>query len=126
MPQPILTVRGEFGEGLDELVAEKLIVVARHTHHPVLAIHIDLDRHPDPAVEEPVIAKANIDLNGTPVHAEAAARTARDAVSKMIDKVVRQLDDRPRRPRARRTPATNGRRTDKAAEAAAQNPLPRR
>jgi ribosome-associated translation inhibitor RaiA len=96
MPQPVLTVRGEFGGGLDELVAEKLTVVARHAHHPVLAIHIELDRHPDPAVEEPVVAKANIDLNGRLVRAEASARTARGAVGRLMDKVVRQLDDRPR------------------------------
>jgi ribosome-associated translation inhibitor RaiA len=102
MPQPILTVRGDFGDGLDELVADKLAVVARHAHHPVLAVHIELDRHLDPAVGEPVAAKVNIDLNGRLVHAEATARTARDAVSRMVDKVVRQLDDRPREPRARR------------------------
>jgi ribosome-associated translation inhibitor RaiA len=102
MPQPVLTVRGDFGDGLDELVADKLAVVARHAHHPVLAIHIELDRHADPAVAEPVAAKANIDLNGTLVHAEATARTTHSAVSRMVDKVIRQLDDRPRRPRARR------------------------
>lgn len=102
MPQPVLTVRGDFGDGLDELVTDKLAVVARHAHHPVLAIHIELDRHPDPAVAEPVAAKANIDLNGTVVHAEATARTAQGAVSRMVDKMIRQLDDRPRRPRTHR------------------------
>lgn len=102
MPHPILTVRGDFGEGLDELVADKFAVVARHAHHPVLAVRIELDRHLDPAVEEPVAAKANIDLNGTPLHAEATARTAQGAVSRLVDKVIRQLDDRPREPRARR------------------------
>jgi ribosome-associated translation inhibitor RaiA len=111
MPQPVLTVRGEFGGGLDELVAEKLAVVARHSHHPVLAVHIGLDRHPDPAVAEPVVAKANIDLNGRHVHAEATARTVQDALGRLMDKVVRQLDDRPRRPRSRTlriSPATGG------------------
>jgi len=101
MPQPILTVRGDFGDGLDELVADKLAVVGRHAHRPVLAVRIELDRHLDPAVEEPVAAKANIDLNGTLVHAEATARTTRGAVSRMVDKLIRQLDDRPREPRAR-------------------------
>lgn len=101
LPQPVLTVRGDFGEGLAELVAEKLTVVARHAHHPVLAVHVDFVRHADPAVAEPVVARANIDLNGTVVHAEASAQTAQGAVNRLVDKLVRQLDDRPRRPRAR-------------------------
>jgi ribosome-associated translation inhibitor RaiA len=102
LPPPVLTLRGEFGAGLDALVADKLAVIARHAHHPVLAIHVELSRQADPAVEEPVVAKANIDLNGVLVHAEATARTAPEAVNRMTDKLIRQLDDRPRRPRARR------------------------
>ena len=98
MPQPVLTVRGEFGDGLADLVAKKLAVVARHAHRPVLAVRVELERHPDPEVARPVAAKASVDLNGTQVHAEATARTAREAVNRMVERMVRQLDDRPRAP----------------------------
>ncbi len=106
MPQPVLTVRGEFGDGLTDLVTEKLAVVARHAHQPVLAVRVELDRHPDPAVARPVAAKASVDLNGRQVHAEATARTARDAVDRMVERVVRQLDGRPRAPHRRHRTGT--------------------
>ena len=106
MPRPVLTVRGEFGDGLTELVTTKLAAAARHAHHPVLGIRVELDRHPDPAVAQPVVAKVNIDLNGKQVHAEATARTAREAVDRMVERVVRQLDDRSRAPRRRRRTLT--------------------
>jgi ribosome-associated translation inhibitor RaiA len=102
MPHPILTTRGEFGHGLTELVARKMAAVARHAHQPVLAVRVELDRHPDPAVARPVAAKASVDLNGMRVHAAATASTAREAVDRMADRLIRQLDDRPRGPRRRR------------------------
>lgn len=102
MPRPVVTARGEFGDGLTELVTKKLAVIARHAHHPVLAVRVELDRHPDPAVACPVVAKVSVDLNGKQVHAEAIGRNARDAVDQMVARVVRQLDDRPRAPRRRR------------------------
>jgi ribosome-associated translation inhibitor RaiA len=102
MPRPALTVRGEFGEGLAELLTRKLVAAARHAHQPVLAIRVELDRHPDPAVARPVVAKVSVDLNGRQVHAAATARTAREAVDRMVERMVRQFDDRPRTPRRRR------------------------
>jgi hypothetical protein len=96
------TTRGEFGDGLPELVARKMVAVARHAHQPVLGIRVELDRHPDPAVARPVAAKASVDLNGTQVHAGATAGTAREAVDRMVDRLIRQLNDRPRGPRRRR------------------------
>jgi ribosome-associated translation inhibitor RaiA len=106
MPRPVVAARGEFGDGLTELVTTKLAVVARHAHHPVLAVRVELDRHADPAVARPVAAKVSVDLNGRQVHAEAIGRTAREAVDRMVDRVVRQLDDRPRAPRRRRRAPT--------------------
>ncbi|MPZ78964.1 MAG: hypothetical protein GEV28_00575 [Actinophytocola sp.] len=102
MPEPILTVRGDFGEGLAELVANKLVAIARHAHEPVLAIRVELDRHADPAVTRPVAARVNVDFNGRQVHAAATRRTARDAVAETVDRVIRQMDDRPHVRRWRR------------------------
>ena len=101
LPQPILTTRGEFGDGLTELVTVKLAVLARHAHEPVLSIRVEVDRHADPAVALPVDVRANVDVNGTPVVATASGRTARDAVDVLVGRLIRQLDDRQRTRRGR-------------------------
>lgn len=101
LPQPILTVRGEFGDGLAELVGRRVTAIARHAHEPVLAIRVELDRHTDPAVPNPVTARANVDVNGRQVHATATGRTARDAVDLAVARVTRQMDDRPHAHRRR-------------------------
>ena len=103
LPEPVLTTRGEFGDGLAELLATKLAVIARHAHEPVLSIRVEVDRHADPAVPLPVDVRANVDVNGTPVVATASGRTARDAVDVLVARLVRQMDDRPRTHRERRT-----------------------
>ncbi len=95
LPEPILTVRGDFGDDLALLVTTKLAVIARHAHEPVLAIRVEVDRHLHPVAAAPVAVKANIDFNGRQVHAAATGRTARQAVDRMVDRVVRQMDDRP-------------------------------
>ena len=103
LPEPILTTRGEFGDGLAELVTAKLAVIARHAHEPVLGIRVELDRHTDPAVPRPVGARADVNVNGRHVHAAATARTARDAVDVLVTRLVRQMDDRPHAHRRRHT-----------------------
>jgi hypothetical protein len=102
MPEPVLTVRGDFGDGLAELVDKKLTTVARHAHEPVLSVRVELHRHSDPAVARPVAARMNVDVNGRQLTASAMGRTARDAVDLMVDRVVRQMDDRPHAHRRRR------------------------
>jgi len=43
-------------------------------------------------VERPAVAQANIDLNGRPVRAQAAAATMRDAIEMLSDKLRIQLE----------------------------------
>jgi ribosome-associated translation inhibitor RaiA len=102
MPRPVVTARGEFGDGLDELVSRKMAPIGRHAHQPVLAVRVQFDRHVDPAVSRPVAVRASVDVNGTVVHAEATAGTARAAVDRVVARVVRQLEDRPRTSHRRR------------------------
>jgi ribosome-associated translation inhibitor RaiA len=102
LPEPTVTVRGEFGEGVGELVTRKLAHVARHTHEPVLAIRVELHRHSDPAVAHPVATRMNLDFNGRQLTAAATGRTARDAVDTMVDRMIRQMDARPHARRRRR------------------------
>ena len=103
LPKPIVTTRGEFGDGLADLVTAKLTPIAKHAHEPVLAIRVELERHVDPAVAHPVGVRADVNVNGRHVHAGATARTVRDAIDSLVSRLVRQLDDRPR-DRGRRRP----------------------
>jgi ribosome-associated translation inhibitor RaiA len=126
LPEPVLIVRGDFGEGLAELVTRKLAAVARHVHEPVLAIRVELYRHHDPAVAVPVAAKANVDVNGRRLHAAATGRTARDAVGKMVDRLTRQMDDRPHARRRGPTPTNALKNPSRAGNHAPSPPRPRR
>jgi len=85
-----------------ELVAKKLTTVARHVHEPVLVIRVELYRHSDPAVSRSVDTRMNLDFNGRPLTAAATGRTAREAVGLMVDRMIRQMDDRPHAHRRRR------------------------
>ncbi len=111
LPDPVLAVRGDFGDGVRALVEAKLASVVRHAHEPVLSVRVEVDRHPDPAVARPVAVKVGLDVNGHPLHASATARTLRDAIDVVVDRVVRQLDDRPfahpHRRRRRPPPSTS-------------------
>jgi hypothetical protein len=101
-PEPILTVRGDFGDGLSDMVANKVTAIARYAHAPVLAIRVGLDRLADPAVTRPVAARVTVDLPGRKVHSSAIASTARDAMDLAVGRVTDQLDDRPATRRRRR------------------------
>jgi hypothetical protein len=107
LPEPVLAVRGDFGDGLVELVTGELAAIARHAHEPVLAIRVELYRHHDPSAPLPVAAKANVDFNGRQVHAAATGRTARAAMHGLVDRLTRQMDDRPHRRRRGRAPSTS-------------------
>jgi ribosome-associated translation inhibitor RaiA len=102
LPEPILTVRGSFGGGIAELVTTRLAAIARHAHEPVLAIRVELNRHIDPADPRPVAARADVDFNGRHVPAAARGRTAREAMDLVVDRLIRQMDDRPHARRRRR------------------------
>ena len=56
--------------GIDDYVREKIGGLSRFTHQPVLHARVRLSRHADPAVARPVIAQANLDVNGRPVRAQ--------------------------------------------------------
>ena len=87
---------------LAELVDKKVATIARHAHESVLAVRLVLERHTDPAVANPVTARANVDVNGRHIHATATGRSATNAIDVVIGRVTRQMDDRPRARRRRR------------------------
>lgn len=99
LPTPRITVRGTFGAGVAELVAGKLARVVRYAHRPILDVHVRLTRDERPAAVAPVTVAVTLDLNGSPVVAESGGRTVRDAMDRVVDRLVRQLADQPARHR---------------------------
>jgi ribosome-associated translation inhibitor RaiA len=77
--------------GIAEYARRKIGGLGRFSHQPVLYARVRLTRLPDPAVELPVVAQANIDVNGQLVRAQAAAGTARNAVDQLESRLRRQL-----------------------------------
>lgn len=86
-----VTTHGEF-PGASDYVREKIGGLGRFTHRPVLYARVKLSRHPDPAVERPVIAQANLDVDGRLVRAQVAGATAREAIDRLEARLRHRLD----------------------------------
>lgn len=77
---------------LHHYAQEKVTAVLGHTGLPVLYARIRLDRIANPAASRPVTARAEIDLNGRVVHAEASADTPYEAVDLLQDRLLARLE----------------------------------
>jgi hypothetical protein len=83
--------RGAVPAGAMDLAVQKVRSLLRLAPEPVLFARVKLTMAADPAVVRPAIAQANLDLNGRPINAQAAAETAREAVELMSDRLRVQL-----------------------------------
>lgn len=91
-PFPIeVTTHGEL-PGAEDYAREKIGKLAHLAHEPVLHAHVKLSRHADPAATRPVIAQANLDLNGRLVRAQVAGFDERDAIDRLEARLRRRLD----------------------------------
>ena len=61
------------------------------THRPVLHARVRITRHPDPGVERPVVAVANVDVDGRFVRAQVAAPSAQEAADLLHDRLQQRL-----------------------------------
>lgn len=86
-----VTTRGEL-PGAADYARKKLGELGRLTHRPVLYARVKLSRHHDPAVESPVVAQANFDVNGRLVRAQVEAATAREAIDLLESRMRRRLE----------------------------------
>jgi Sigma 54 modulation/S30EA ribosomal protein C terminus len=68
----------------------------RGARGPVLHARVRITRHADPAVDRPVIAEANVDVDGRLVRAQVAAATAAEAADLLHDR-LRERVQRDRR-----------------------------
>ena len=70
---PVLVqTRGLVPTDMRSLAAEKVAAALRHTTLPLLSARVTLEQAPDPAIKNPALASAHIDLNGRQVLAHAA------------------------------------------------------
>ncbi len=78
--------------GAADYARNKIGELGRFTSRPVLRAHVRLSKHHDPAVERPVVAQANLDLDGRPVRAQVGAKTAQEAIDLLAARVRRRLE----------------------------------
>lgn len=77
---------------LHRYAQEKLTTALGHTGRPVLYARVRLDQIANPAATRPVTARAEIDLNGRILHAEASADTPYEAVDLLQDRLESRLE----------------------------------
>jgi ribosome-associated translation inhibitor RaiA len=109
-PQAVVELRGEIAPDLAEYARQKVAGVLRHTGRVVLHVHIQVERHRDPARQRPVTARANVDLDGMPVSVHVAATKPRDAVDQLVERLDHRLErvSRARHPRRERPDTRDG------------------
>ena len=89
--QPAISIRGSVPSRARENLAQALTHVAATAPRPVLGITASLDRHDDPALARPFVAKATLDVNGRPVRAHVAAASVSEAIRLLEDILQRNL-----------------------------------
>jgi ribosome-associated translation inhibitor RaiA len=85
-----VTIHGEL-PGAAEYARDKIGRLGRFAHRTVRDARVKLTRHPDPAVERPVVAQANLDLDGRLVRAQVAGVTAGEAIDRLEARLRRRL-----------------------------------
>jgi hypothetical protein len=78
--------------GAADYARTKIGGLGRFTHRPVLNARVRLTRHPDPAVERPVVAQANLDVDGRLVRAQVEGVTAREAIDRLEARLRQRLE----------------------------------
>ena len=84
-------VTGPHPADIGRYAQDKIRTVLQHAHLHALHARVRITHHADPAVELPVTAQANLDVNGRPVRARVRARTDREAVDLLHDRLRHRL-----------------------------------
>lgn len=88
----VVEVGDGFGSDLADYARRKVAAALRHTRRPVARVHVRVLRHGDPARAKPVTAHVNVDVNGRPVQAHAAAETARGVIDLLVQRLRHQME----------------------------------
>jgi hypothetical protein len=88
-PTIAVTVRGRLPDRARGDLEDRLAVLGRRAGRPLLHARASLEQQPDPALERPVVAKAQLDLGGRIVRAGTSAATAAEAID-LLDERLRK------------------------------------
>jgi hypothetical protein len=83
--------RGEL-RGAAEYARRKIGGLGQLTHEPVLFARVRLTKHLDPAVQRPVVAQANVDVDGRSVRAQVEGVSAREAIDRLEARLRHKLE----------------------------------
>lgn len=86
-----VSLSGEVTSAAAEYARRKIGALGRFTRDPVLNTRVRLTAHRDPAVTRPVVAQANIDVNGRLVRGQAQGSTPQEAVDRLVPRLRRIL-----------------------------------
>jgi hypothetical protein len=75
-----------------EYARSKFGEFGRYTRPPVRHARVKLTRHRDPAVQRPVVAQVNLDVDGRLIRAQVQAQTAREGVDLLAARARRRLE----------------------------------
>jgi ribosome-associated translation inhibitor RaiA len=84
-----VTVSGDLAAGAAAEARRRVAALSRYTRSPIIHARVRLTRVP--AAERPVIAQANVSVNGRLLRARVAARTVREAIDRLEPRLRRQL-----------------------------------
>jgi ribosome-associated translation inhibitor RaiA len=97
-----VVLRGAVPDTARALAEETVTEVARYSRDPILHARVKLTQSGDAGVARPLMAQANLDVNGRMVRAQVAAKTAAEGIDLLEDKLRRVLVDASRDWEARR------------------------
>lgn len=102
VPDVDVVASTEIPESVRVRAKEKLAGLAQYTREPVLHLKVRITVSHDPAVDRPVLAQGNVDLNGRMLRVQVTAVTPYEAVTQLEARMRRRLDRMARHWEARR------------------------
>lgn len=76
----------------EDYARAKIGTLARFIRRPVLSARVRITAHRDPAVEEPVTAQANLDIDGRLVRVQVHGVNAHEAIDRLEARLRRRLE----------------------------------
>lgn len=86
-----VTTHGQL-PGAEDYAREKIGALGRFVRRPVLYARVRLTSHAGHATDTPVLAQANLDVNGRPVRAQVEGPTAREAIDRLEARLRQRLE----------------------------------
>lgn len=86
-----VTTRGDL-PGAADYARAKIGQLGRLAHRPVLRARVRVTEHRDPAVERPVVAQGNLDVDGRLVRAQAQGETAQETIDLLESRLRHRLE----------------------------------